>query len=732
MSIFGNARYIKAEKGARPFSLYDPIPFFRREFNVSLSDVKDAKVYVQSPGFAEYFINGKAVTEDKFISPLSDYKKLLWYNVYDVTDLLSDGINTVCVIASNGFFNETFKTVWDFQLAEWRDAPQFILSLKINGQDSLVSDGSWRVSLESSHIIFSHLRSGEYVDMRKYDEGWLTAGYDDRSWQYAIERDPSEITGEFKECTCQPVREVETLSPISIKAVDRGYLIDFGKNSSGYMEISLTAPRGSEITFRYCEEINADGTPKHNEMDTPYFYGEENFSFQTNKLIASGGRDTFKPKFSYHGFRYVIIEGLTDKPRPEDVRAFFTHNDVKRKADFTSGNEIINYVYTAGIRSSFSNMFWSITDCPTREMFGWTNDAQASAEQMLINFDILPFYKKWYEDTLTDQLPTGEIHCIIPTYGWSLKWGPVCDYFLFEIPYRIYLYTGDDTLLKRAIPSFEKYRGFLRSSIESNTVFLLGDWMGNGNSKVVPMEFIRDIYYVKVLNTLSTAKRLAGLDASETEKELTDFSEEFMSRYLNDDGRCTVNEQTSCSMMLVLGLYKDKSVLARQLVEAVERDGAHLTSGMVGVQYLYDALSESGRPDLAYRIITESEPGYKTWYENGATTLWEIWDGKDRCSHNHHMYSNVIAWFFKSLLGISPCEDAPAFERVKIAPQFIKELGYVKGYEDTVRGRIEAEWEYSDGVFTYTVTIPSGAKAEYRGKPLTEGKNIFKVKENEI
>ena len=136
MSVFGNARYIKAEKGARPFSLYDPIPFFRREFNVSLSEVKDAKVYVQSPGFAEFFINGEPITADKFISPLSDYSKILWYHVYDVTALLREGKNTLGVIASNGYFNESFKTAWNFQLAAWRDAPQFIACLKINGVEA--------------------------------------------------------------------------------------------------------------------------------------------------------------------------------------------------------------------------------------------------------------------------------------------------------------------------------------------------------------------------------------------------------------------------------------------------------------------------------------------------------------------------------------------------------------------------------------------------------------------
>lgn len=730
MNVFGNAKYIKAQSQANSFSLHDPLPFFRREFTVNKNGINNAQLFVQAPGFAEFFINGKPVTEDKFISPVSNYSKILWYNTYDVTQLLQNGINTVGVIASNGFFNESFQTAWNYNSAEWRDAPQFLLCLKINGEAVLVSDSSWKVSRACSHIIFSHLRSGEYVDMRKYDNSWLYSGYDTSHWKNAVEKDPLEITGELRRAECQPVRETEIFKPVSITKAKNAWLIDFGKNSSGYMQITLEAPRGKEIIFRYCEEISQDGRPKHNYMNTPNYYGEENYEFQTNKLIASGGRDTFKPKFSYHGFRYVIIEGLDRKPSCEDIQGFFIHNDVARKSNFVSGNEIINFIYTAGIRSSYSNMFWSLTDCPTREKLSWTNDAQASAEQLLINFDILPFYKKWFEDILADQTDSGELHGIIPSCGWGHNWGPVCDYFLFELPWRTYIYTGDSDMLIKGIPYFEKYRDFLKTSIENNHEFILGDWLGNGNSNLIPKEFIRDAYMIKVLKAIANARRIANSEHQSAYDEYNSFCESFMQKYISHDGGCTIDEQTACSMMIILGLYKDKSILTNQLIEAVKRDGIKLTSGMVGIQYLYDALSESGRPDLAYRIITESDPGYKTWYDSGATTLWETWDGVDRGSHNHHMYSNVLAWFFKSLLGIAPCEEAPAFKKITVNPQFMRELGFVKGYEDTPNGRIDAEWKYKDGGFVYTITLPEGIYGEYRGKALKTGTNTFFIKEN--
>ncbi|MBQ9747620.1 MAG: family 78 glycoside hydrolase catalytic domain [Clostridia bacterium] len=730
--VFGSARYIKATAHAPAFSLHDPLPLFRRTFTLSENELGQAKLLIQSPGFARVYLNGKPITEELFISPLSDYGKLLWYNAYDVTDLIHVGENVIGAIAGNGYFNESFDSAWHFASAAWRDAPQLMLRLTIDGKEAVVSDERFKVSREHSHIIFSHLRSGEYVDMRKYDEAWLMPAYDDTAWRPATVRDPAEIGGELRllaDTGCPPVRETERIAPVAITKTRDGYLVDFGTTQAGYMEITLSAPRGQEITFRYCEEIDGEMRPKHNRMDRKHFYGEDFFAFQTNKLIASGGVDTFKPLFSYHGFRYVLIEGLKDKPKESDICAYFIHNDVPRKADFSSGNEILNYIYRAGIRSTESNLFWSFTDCPTREKLGWMNDAQATAEQALINFDIVGFYRKWFEDIKADQGEEGEMHGVIPTWGWGLGWGPVCDLCLYEIPYRIYVYTGDASMLTGAIPQFLKYIRFLDGKIAEDHDFELGDWMGNGNSPRIPKAFVRGFYLLKALRITLLAHRLGGKPCDALARRYDGERERFLSRYLDADGRCTVDEQTSCAMMIAFGLYHEKEPLLRQLVSAVLREDIRLTCGMVGVQYLYDALSECGRPDLAYRLITESEPGYKTWYKHGATTLWECWDGEHNGSHNHHMFSNVLAWFFKSLLGIAPREETPAFAKIELSPCFIKEAGFVSGYEDTVRGRIEAAWRYEGGGFTYTVTIPEGVCARFDGKILPIGTSTFFIKE---
>lgn len=719
-SDFESAKYIKAQQRTSEFSFYDPAPLFRKEFTIE--ELGEARIFMQSPGFARYYINGKDITEDLFISAVSDYTKILWYDEYKITHLLQKGKNVICVIAGNGFFNESFESAWHYPLAAWRDAPQFLLRLSVNGKTAVVSDGSWKCSQEKSHIIYNHLRSGEYWDMRKKDDTWMNVDYDDSDWQYAIERKDA-ITGEFRPTPCQPIREAERIEPKRIIQTERGYLVDFGVTISGYLEVKLCEARGKEILFRYTEEIDEQGCPKYNKMDSAVFYPES--PFHLNKMIASGDVDTFKPMFSYHGFRYVLIEGLSKAPEPSELCAYFIHQDVERLSRFESGNDILNFIYNAGIRSTYSNMFWSLTDCPTREKLGWTNDAQNSVEQTLINFDILPLYEKWFEDVKSCMREDGALPGIIPSPNWGFDWGPVCDFVLYEIPYRVYLYTGQTQMLTDAIPYFERYVNYLTQKVENNHEFILGDWLGYKSSKVVPKRFILDFYLIKSLAVTDFAHRIAATGNTEWERRLDERKKMFLEQYLDASERCTVNSQCALSIILVSGLYRDKQVIAEQLVSVVEQDELTITCGMVGIQYLYDALAECGRADLAYRMLTESDPGYKTWYDHGATTLWERWDGVDSGSHNHHMYSGIIAWFYKRLLGIAPMERYPAFEKIELKPCFVREAGFVRGEMETIRGKIKAEWQYTGDGYTYKVTLPRGIHAIFRGMTLNKGVNEF-------
>ncbi len=737
--MFGNAKFIKARGYDKEFSLFAPLPVFRRDFTLR-GEIKNAVITVVSPGFACYYINGKPVTDDLFISPTSNYNKLMWYNRYEVTDLLCEGVNTVSVIAGNGFFNEPFITAWDYQDSSWRDAPQFMFSLCIDGQETLVSDESWRYSTDDSPVIYSHIRSGEHYDARK-GEAWRQPNFDITAWKSVETKEiPAGVT--FMETPCEPVREIEEIKPVKIIKNDRGYLVDFGLNTAGYISLRLCEKAGTEILLRHSEEIDENNHPKYayifyHESVSDDEMGRYNMAqtrfypqspFHLNKIIASGECDEVKPRFCYHGFRFVEIEGLTKEPKKEDITAYFISQKVKRTANFECGNEVLNFIYTAGIRSTKSNMFWSLTDCPTREKLGWTNDAASSAEQVLINFDIKRLLEKWFTDLKQDMRDDGSLPGIIPSNGWGDDWGPVCDNFLFEIPYRTYLYTGDDKMLVGAIPYFERYVQFLTKKREENHEFILGDWLGYDSSPLTPKEFVRDFYLIKALRVTEIAYKLKGEKADKLSAQLSELERDFISRYNGADGNSIVDSQTALSMLICFNLCKDERKVKKQLVERVEKDGFMLTAGMVGVQYLYDALSLSGKPDYAFKLLTQSEPGYKTWLNAGATTLWECWDGIEKGSHNHHMFSGVIAWLYKSLLGIRVSESKPAYEQIELSPCFIADVGYAKGEIETPYGTLSAEWHYDGVGFKYEVTVPYGITAYYDGRKLDESKNEFYVK----
>ena len=724
VSLFGKAQYIKAAQEASALSYFDPLPFFRKEIRIE-HEVCCAELLVQAPGFAKFYINGTLVTDDIFISATSDYDKILWYHTYDVTALLSRGINVLGVIAGNGFFNESFPTAWDFDTATWRDAPQFLLCLRVNGKIVAVSDQTWKCSLERSHITFSHLRSGEYVDMRKYDPSWLTMNYNDSDWQSALVR-TRPITAVFKPTLCQPIREFQRIVPISFRATNDGaFVADFGQNISGYAEITLCEPAGSEILFYYAEEIDENDRPKHNGMDKKNFYPVT--PFQHCRMIASGKTDTFKPSFFYGGFRYLRIEGM--KNHPKELCAIFTHQAVERRSEFTCGNEIINYIYRAGIHSTYCNLFWCVTDCPTREKLGWTNDAQASMEQLLINFNILPLLEKWYEDIKVSMFEDGSLHGTVPStdWPWGHNCGPVCDCLLYEMPYRVYIYTGKSDMLLQGIPLFERYIAFLENKIAEGHKFILGDWMSNDEKSEELSALIAKMYLLKAYDITAFAHKIAKTNNLLWESKAFSLRGQLAKQYIDENGECSIPMQTAIAMLLHFNVGNNRSVLEEQLISVIAKNRYQLRSGMVGFQYIYHVLSDIGKGDIAYRLLTETEPGYKTWFEHGETTLWEEWDGENRGSHNHHMYSGVISWFFRSLLGISPSDNSPSLEKIDLKPVFIEDLGYVCGSMDTVRGKIEADWVFRDGHFIYTVTVPEGITAFFRGERLTDGKNVFTV-----
>ena len=725
--IFEIVCFIKpCEEQEKEFTGKNFAPMFRRKFDIKKTG--KATLYVCGLGFGYYYLNGKHVSNDLFTAPVSNYCKTLWYNKYDVTELLCEGENIASVWCGNGWYNEDFTSSWSFDKAEWRDVPKFIMRLEVDGKTVLCSDELWRYTLDTP-IWFNALRSGEYFDARKYNSEWTALHFDDSSWKYAL-ADDNTPKGEFRECVCEPIREFEEYKTVDIKKVsDSKYIFDIGQNISGYIRLTVKGYEGQLLTIRYAEQINDDLSLQLNNMKKHYPQSE----FQTDKLICSGEYITWSPRFCYHGFRYIEIEGLTNL---DDVvvSGVFVHQAVEKRTEFECSNELLNKMFKAGIYSVYSNMFYALTDCPTREKLGWTNDAQSSAEQIMTNFKAEKFFDKWLQDIRDAMREDGSLSGIIPTAGWGYHWGngPVSDGTIFELPYRIYLHTGNKKPLIETLPYFKRYFEYIKTRTDEDGFVRFGlyDWAKPGfdadaDIADVPLEFINALLIMNFYNIAALAQSLSGKDGTSFKKKAEEQKELVMSNYIDKSGYCTVNKQTAVAMLIYYDVYNELEPLAEQLKVLIEEYDFHHDCGMVGLRRLYIALNKCGLEEYAYKVITvKGYPSYSEWFNEGATTLWEYWDWfKHDDSKNHHMYSDFMSWIVKTILGINQTEVG--FKKVSINPYFFKELEYAKGSCNTCSGKISVEWRKSKDNIMVEIDIPEGICAEYRGIQLQSGKNQF-------
>ncbi len=703
----------------------DPAPLFRRRF--TLGAVQSARLSLCALGYGTCWINGQKITEDLLAAPVSNYTKTLWYYTYDVTSLLKEGANVVAVILGNGFYNESLKSSWDFDAAAWRDQPKFALSLEADGETVLVSDESFLFSMNSP-VTFNQLRSGEYFDARLYDEAWTTLDFDDSAWTPAA-KDATPPAGELRLCPCPAVRE-DCVYPARsvIQTGDRKYVFDIGQNISGYVRLKVCQKAGDEIVIRYGEQLNEDGTLRLNNMQNFYM----NSPFQTDRFICDGREHEWSPQFVYHGFRYLEVEGL-DSPDLSAVSGVFIHQDIERTSSFECSDPLINKLFYMGQMATLSNLFYMPTDCPTREKLGWANDAQSSAEQMLTDFSVADVFRKWIYDIRDAMREDGAMPGIIPTGGWGYHWGngPVSDGVMFEIPYRVYLHTGDSSLLTDSLPTYRRYLDYLKTQedpADGMVNFGLDDWARPNQGEepaTTPLKLINSALRIKFLRIASLAETLAGNaeKAAALDEEIAERVASYKKTWLNGDGTCAADAQSAVAITVYHNLYDDLKPLAAQLKRLVEEKDFHHRCGMVGLRHLYIALNRCGLQEYACRIITsKGRPAYTEWVDGDGTTLWEKWN--DLESKNHHMYSDFMSWLMKTPGGIDHA-GTPGFARVRIAPYFLKELSFCRASQKTVRGEVKVAWERAGESVNLTFTVPEGMTAEYEGRDYTAGEYRF-------
>ncbi len=727
--VFEKAYFIKPlGVFKKEFSDENPSSIFYQSF--SLNEIpKTAKLYICTLGIGYAYINGQRVSKDLFTAPPSDYNKRLWYMNYDVTRLLKQGENTIEVLCGNGFLNEDMQNVWLSTQAEWRDFPKMIAELYIDDMLKVATDDSWKATLHSPYIM-NRYRLGVIYDSRiPFPDN---SNFNVNNLENAV-KDERAPKGELTEYTSEPIRELKIIQPVSImKKSENRIIFDFGENMSGYVRILAQGNSGDVIKIRYGETLTFDGELyAESIMQDRYFTQGE---FATERFICNGKPFEWSTLFSYYGFRYVEVTS-DNLNALKEIRAVFVSQDIKTRSDFHCSSFFLNKLFDCGIQATKSNLFYMPTDCPTREKYGWMNDAQSSSEQILTNFHAEKMFLQWNVNILDALTEDKGLPGIVPTYGWGYDWGngPVSDGSLFEHVYRVYLHSGNKDGLVRNLPYFRKYLAFLKSKEDENGFINFGlyDWANpNDNACTTPLEFINAVYRVKFNRIAGLAARLVG----ESDREFVDEENRQIALIYNNwilsNGECIVKEQTALSMLIYHGIYQNLQPLKEQLKQAVEQCDFHHNCGMVGLRHLYMALNICGLQEYAMRIITaKGYPSYSDWLEKDATTLWEMWDCK--LSRNHHMYSDVLSWMMKTILGISPCDNARTYDTIKISPYFFKGLDFAKGYYDSIKGKVCVEWKRLKDSISLKIDAPEDKFVLYNNQFLPKGKVELTIKEEE-
>lgn len=687
-------------------------PYIRKMFFAPT--FQKAEIFICGLGFYDAYINGRRITKGKLAPYISNPDHILYYDRYDITPYLQCGENVIGIILGNGNLNNLGAFPWRNDDTPYRSSPKMALTVVLDGKVFLTSDTSFKWA--PSPITFDDLRCGEYYDARLEQPGWSEPGFDDSAWQKVIYAETPK--GEPQLCKAEPVRCIKELYPVSKTVSDGRLLFDFGINTTGVCRLKYKGAPGQKITLYHGETL-VGGTFYNRNTYTPDFDGN---LAQKDILICSGNEDVFEPRFTFHGFRYVFVEGVYPYDVAEDFLVLCQlSSDLKPGGSFTCSDETVNCLQEITVNSDKSNFIYFPMDCPQREKNGWTADAALSAEQMLLNFDCANSLTVWLDNIRKAQKDNGQIPAIVPTCNFGYEWGsgPAWDCVLIELPYQIYRYTGNLMVLQDNSDAIYRYLQYLKAKRNENGLlgFGLCDWCETGKfsegDASTPVEVTDTLVSIDMLRKSHVIFEKLGQSerAAYCKTFMALLTDLFRKQYLTEDMLIRCATQTAQAKAIEVGLFADteKPRAVQKLVELIARDGNRFKVGVIGARVLFRVLADNGYAELAYKLITQDGfPSYKYWLDHGATSLWEAFhevkedsllrkDGGRMLSLNHHFWGDVSAWFYLYILGlrINPNEDDPNF--IEITPCDIPEITSAQGSYENENGSISVSWNRQNG-----------------------------------
>jgi len=706
--------FIAATTRLRDFDKIVSAPLMRRVF--FLDSPATATITISGIGFYELYVNGEKVSG--LLTPyISVPDHIIYYNRYDVQ--LRPGENVLGIVLGNGMQNVFCYKQNQIANARWYGAPMTALRLDVkcdNGLEFYIeSDAAFKTA--PSPIFFDDLRCGEHYDATKEISGWNKPGFGDSSWESVISVLPP--LGEPKLCTADPIVVTHEISPKKITKCSDGYIYDFGANLAGVCRLNINGNRGQKIILTHGELLE-NGELKNTAGLLPADY------FQKDVYICGGGHECYTPRFTYHGFQYVYVKGISaEQATPRLLTYLVMNSDLRERGGFTCSDITANTLQTLTRRSTLANFFYFPTDCPQREKDGWTGDAALSAEHTLLNLSPENSYIEWLHNIRKAQNEFGQIPNVVPTGGWSTQWGsnPAWDSVLIYLPYYTYVYRNNTKILEENGTAIFKYLHFLSTLmrrggglIEETT---LGDWCPPGramNDYKSPSMFTNSAISLDMCQKAGFIFNVLGWEQEEAFALglATTLRKNIRERLYDFETNTALgNCQTSQAMILHYDILAphEKPAAFEKLLHLIEETNNHMDTGILGGRVIFHVLSAFGKSDLAFKMITQpSFPSYGNWVARGATSLWEDFqpDGGPIASRNHHFWGDISAWFIKNIAGINYNPTGRNHKEVKIAPSYISDLSYAEGFHITPYGKIYVKWERVAGEVALTVDVPDG------------------------
>ncbi|HUV04468.1 MAG TPA: family 78 glycoside hydrolase catalytic domain [Armatimonadota bacterium] len=678
-------------------------PFFRFEFGLQ-KPVKHAQAYVAGLGYCELHLNGRKVGDRVLDPAYTTYTKRVLYSTYDVTGQVNQGRNAIGAVVGKGWYS---------------GSPCLIAQLNVEFEDgtraSITTNRDWKHSL--GPILDNSIYHGETYDARLQQPGWDSPGFDDSKWQPALEGYPP--TEKLSAQMIQPIRVVETIKPRKLRRLAAGaWVFDFGQNFSGWCRLTVSGPAGTEVVLKHAEILNPNGTINQANLRS---------AKATDRYILKGKEvEVYEPRFTYHGFRYVQIDGFPGRPSLGTLLGCVVHTDFPRRGAFECSDQLINKIQSNSVWGYRTNFHSIPTDCPQRdERQGWLGDAQSTSDMAFYNFDTAAAYTKYLQDIQDVQGADGRIPDTVPhVYGGNPGDPMWAGAYLF-IAWDMYRHSGDGQLLGRHYEGFKRYVDMLAREAKDYILVLdqYGDWLSPIKTKedrtpkdlIATCAFYRSVWIAaraaEILGHPDDAKRYNDLCA----KIARAFNAKFLNPATNNYGN---GSQLSNAFPLYLGIVPEdrRKAVAENLVNDVMVNWkGHLSTGFVGTRLLMDVLCDEGHPDVAYTIVTQRDyPGWGYMIENGATTIWERWDlraGLGMNSHNHPDLGSVSGWFYRMVAGIMPRDETPGYERFDIKPFAAGDLKEAKASINTIRGPAASHWKRDESGISLNVIIPANSQA---------------------